>query len=95
MTAPKLRTKPLMAAGAIIRGIDLMETVPSDPPSWAMVQVRIIRAGAMAIEVAGRKYRQVRTDTRCRGCAADGTRLALCDVICPYCKDGYVFVEYK
>ena len=95
MTAPKLRTKPLMAAGAIIRGIDLMETVPSDPPPWSMVPVRIIRAGAMAIEVAWRRYRQVGTDTRCRGCAADGTRLVLCVVICLYCKDGYVFVDYK
>lgn len=72
-----------------------METVQDDTPPWATVPVRMIRAGAMAIEVAGRKYRQVKTDTRCRGCAADGARLSLCDVICPYCKDGHVFVEYS
>lgn len=66
---------------------------PSQPtPEYNRVQVKIIKKDAMEIEVGGRKYKQVVTTAGYRPCSA-ASKTGLCDVICPYCKDGYVFVQ--
>lgn len=53
-----------------------------------------------SVEVGGVIYKQVRNDKPrkakdpCWQCVAFNN-IRLCDVICPYCKDGFVFAEKR
>lgn len=98
MSAPRPPIKPVLVSGAVVRWIDHVTYPPDHPPYWLTTPVRIIRDGAEEIEVAGVRYKQQKLTIEernldaCRFCCARFDD-RLCNVISPYCEQGYVFVK--
>ena len=98
MTAPNINNKLKVIPGARIRGIDWSSVTILCPPSWAVIPVLIIKPNAKEIEVSGIRYIQVclskeeQQQDACRLCCAK-LDMRLCNVICPYCIQGWVFTK--
>lgn len=90
------RRIPAVIANTVICGVDWMRDPPENPHPWALVPVRIIEDRGIEIEVEGLRYVQDRNDKpiktidTCRWCVVVWDE-RLCNVMCPYCRAGYVF----